>query len=240
MKRTYNLLEELEIVEEQIQSESLVNQAQNIISNSAKHEANIRFRLGRNSGSAERHLPLADERYFSTQAIRTICVKHRLRFLESKLFKGDIPQEAILEIKRLEAKLGTEYKRFKIVAPSERFRLKDSTKDPILLAQTEQDDYLFIHQWGNDMKWYQRLLYFPLSNIQNLAISAFALAFLVSLLIPYDAVPEYYARTSALSFVFRAIIFFTISGLIFTFSLMLGVLLEKDFSEDVWNDPYFN
>ncbi len=241
MKGSYNLLDELEIAEEQVQSTDLLREAQEIFKAEESREAAIRFRLGKELNSSQPKLErLSGERYFSTAAIKSICIKHRLRFLESKLFKGDIPQEAILQIKRLEEKQGSEFKAFKVIAPSERFRLKDSTKDPILLAQTENDDFLYIHQWGNDMKWYQRLLYFPLSNIQNLAITAFVVAFLASMIMPSDAIPEYYARTSALSFVFRAIIFFTISGLLFTLSLILGVLLEKEFSEDVWNDPYFN
>jgi hypothetical protein len=237
---SYNILSELQLQEDKVRSEEFLKQVEGIISLEEDRETDIRSRLGRSGKGDGIPHRLDGEQYFSTRAIQAICVKHRLRFLDSALFKGEIPYEAVQRIKSLEAKHEMKFKSFKIVAPGERFRLKDSKKDPILLAETENDDYLYIHQWGTDMKWYQRLLYFPLSNIQNLAISSFVVAFLLSFLVPSDVVPEFYLRTTALTILFRAIIFFTLSGLIFTFSLMLGVLLEKDFSEDVWNDPYFN
>ena len=120
MKGSYNLLDELEIAEEQVQSTDLLREAQEIFKAEESREAAIRFRLGKELNPQTKLERLSGERYFSTAAIKSICIKHRLRFLESKLFKGDIPQEAILQIKRLEEKQGSEFKAFKVIAPSER------------------------------------------------------------------------------------------------------------------------
>src|SRR5262249_7153047 len=41
---------------------------------------------------------------FELQEIRTVCIRYRLRFLDSSLFKNDFPYEAILRIKEFERK----------------------------------------------------------------------------------------------------------------------------------------
>lgn len=234
-----NILDELHKEELKNMELSSLIQAREILQNESLHEARILEDIeGKNKPD---RLPNSDGlSLFSEESIKNICVKYRLRFLDSSLFKGEIPYEAIQKVKQLEKKFGLELRSFKIIAPASRFSLKDSTKDPILLAKTVSGEYLFIHKWGKDMEWYHKLLYFPFSNIQNLAISAMLLALLVSVFIPNASAPDFYTRTTALLILYKSMIFFALTGLIFSASLALGIIFSKDFSDDVWNDKYFN
>ena len=45
---------------------------------------------------------LDQENIYHIDEIKKICIDYRLRFLDTKYFKGQIPQEAIVKIKKLE------------------------------------------------------------------------------------------------------------------------------------------
>ncbi len=234
-----NVLNEL-VKEQARESEnSVIDFAKFVLAKEGEREQRIKDDMKGTENNAPSIIN-GDYKLFSEETIKSICIKYRLRFLDSKLFKGDIPYEAIQKTKTLEKELNTELRSFKIVAPAARFALKDSTKDPILLAKTANGKYLYIHKWGNDMAWYQKLLKFPFSNIQNLAISSIILSLVISLLIPSAFTTEFYTRTEALMLLNKFMIFCGLSGLIFSASLALGIILSKDFSDDVWNDKYFN
>ena len=70
---------------------------------------------------------------FHSSTIKKICVKYRLRFLDSELFKGEYPQNITKIIRGLENKHNTKLKNFMIMAPSKLFKIK-SPDDPILFA----------------------------------------------------------------------------------------------------------
>ncbi|MEC9231348.1 MAG: hypothetical protein VX888_01530, partial [Bacteroidota bacterium] len=71
---------------------------------------------------------------YDIDAIKSIAVKYRLRFLPTKYFKNEIPQEAIFKTKNLEKKNNTSIKNFHILAPATSFDLEDVNKDPLLFA----------------------------------------------------------------------------------------------------------
>ncbi len=81
---------------------------------------------------------LESENIYHIEHIKQICIDYRLRFLDSKYFKGDIPPEAISKIKQLEKQHNSELTGFKIVAPSKLFKLKDKD-DPLLFVPLGND-----------------------------------------------------------------------------------------------------
>lgn len=108
--------------------------------------------------------------------IKHICVDYRLRFLDAKYFKGEIPQEAIHKIKHLEKTHKIEMKGFKIIAPSKLFKLEDKN-DPLLLAPIGNDYFYLIHKWGNDLHPLRKLLMWPFKNIVNLIVLVLVISF---------------------------------------------------------------
>ena len=107
---------------------------------------------------------------YDIDAIKSITVKHRLRFLPTKYFKNEIPQKLFLN-QRVREKNNTSIKNFHILAPVTSFDLEDVNKDPLLFAPLSNGKYLLIHQWGTDLSWFKRLTAIPLKSLETMLIS---------------------------------------------------------------------
>ena len=121
---------------------------------------------------------------YDLKSIKSIAVKYRLRFLPTKYFKNEIPQEAIFKTKSLEKKNNTSIKNFHILAPATSFDLEDVNKDPLLFAPLKNGKYLLIHQWGTDLAWYKKLFALPLRSLESILISIGFVALFLSLITP--------------------------------------------------------
>ncbi len=165
--------------------------------------------------------------------IKKICIDYRLRFLDSKYFKGDIPTEALATIKRLEEQHGIELKGFKIIAPSRLFKLKDKD-DPLLFASMGNNYFYLIHKWGNDLHPLRKVLVWPFKNIVNLALLVFVLSYLLTLIIPMGLFPP-----SNSGFEFWILFFFMFKS-ITAVVIFYGFALGKNFNPAIWNSKYFN
>ena len=121
---------------------------------------------------------------YDLKSIKSIAVKYRLRFLPTKYFKNEIPQEAIFKTKSLEKKNNTSIKNFHILAPATSFDLEDVNKDPLLFAPLKNGKYLLIHQWGTDLAWYKKLSALPLRSLESILISIGFVALLLSIITP--------------------------------------------------------
>ncbi|PCJ83076.1 MAG: hypothetical protein COA57_12080 [Flavobacteriales bacterium] len=233
-----NIVEELQKEREK----ALLDEVQRILLEDAITEGNITERIQKKSKEEASLLEISKVSHliFSKKEIKAICVKYRLRFLDSKRFKGKIPYEAILKVKEFERKHQTEVRYFKIIAPAESFKLEDNLKDPLLFAELGSGKYCLLHQWGSDMEWHQKLLLFPFRNIKTLGIYTASLAILITLFLPASFMPEFYQKTIGLVFFYKAFSCFILTGLLFTFSLIYGIKSSKDFSENVWESKYFN
>jgi hypothetical protein len=94
---------------------------------------------------------LSPARIFGRRAIRDLCVRYRLRFLPSALYKGEIPRQAIAAVRALESGTGQVLRGYHILAPARRFRLCDADADPLLFVRIGADRYYLIHRWGSDL-----------------------------------------------------------------------------------------
>lgn len=203
-------------------------------------EYNIRARVG--NSNCSNTLPqmkiksLDEERLFSIDEIRKICIKYRLRFLDSALFKGELPHEAVAKIKELEKVHGCVLQNFKIVAPSEMFRLEDCDKDPLLFVQLDNGIYYLVHHWGADLSWHRKLLVFPFRSFLTLTLSIFSVSVLLSLLIPTSFIEgtvmgdEGFARMTFFLWAFVSIVA-SVS--------YIGLAFFKNVSSRQWNSPFF-
>ncbi|WP_311196014.1 hypothetical protein [Antarcticibacterium sp. 1MA-6-2] len=64
---------------------------------------------------------LEGNQIFHISDIEQICTIYRLRFLNSALYKGEFPYEAVIKIKELEKKHNINLKGFKLMALSQSF-----------------------------------------------------------------------------------------------------------------------
>lgn len=206
----------------------------------ADWEKENRINLNLKNGSKTFFLPntvsLDSDKIFDLNTIKSLCTKYRLRFLPTKYFKANFPNEAISAIKEIERNHDTEIKNFMIIAPAGLFKLEDANKDPLLFVPLENDQFYLIHQWGNDLAWYRRFMVWPLKSFTRLVTSIILFSVLVSSLIPGFLI----SSTAS---------YFSFGRLVFAIWLMLSMgaivsflwfTLNQKFSEDGWNSHTFN
>lgn len=176
---------------------------------------------------------LETRKIYHIDQIKKICIDYRLRFLDSKYFKGKIPQEAISKIKVLEKQHGIEIKGFKIIAPSRLFKLEDKD-DPLLFAPLGNDYFYLVHKWGNDLHPLRKLLVWPFKDLLNLVALVLVLSYLATLLIPQGLFSKH---GSAIEF---WILFFFMFKCIAAVVIYYGFALGKNFNPGIWNNKYYN
>lgn len=225
---TVNLHEEL-IKSKKRKKPGLIAEVNMLLKREAENEENIVSRITGNNNESEFNLcDFAQENIYSLDQIKGLCIKYRLRFLDSKVFAGKIPYEAILKVKGLEKRTGKTLKNFKIIAPKELFKLKDKDSDPLLFLQLSDDKFYFIHKWGGEINRFRSLLASPLRSFMSMFWFLAGVALLFSLLIPT-------ASFDVFAFLFVHS-FLAICGI----TCMMVFMLRENFSDVEWNSKFFS
>jgi len=176
---------------------------------------------------------LETEKIYHLDQIQKICIDYRLRFLDLKYFKGQLPKAATKKIERLESAHETTIKGYKIMAPSKLFKLEDKD-DPLLFAPIGNGYFYLVHKWGNDLHPLRKALVWPFKNIVNLTITTLIVSYFVTLLVPEGLFAK---GASAIEF---WIIYFFMFKSIAAVVIFYGFALGKNFNPAIWNSKYFN
>ena len=227
MFKGVNIYEEL--VKEKIPSdESLLREASMILQKGKIIDEEIANRLSASASLHKKEYPISgnEQTIFAVEQIKSVCLKYRLRFLDSKFFKGAIPYEAILKIKEIERRHGSKFNEFKILAPARLFKLEDRNKDPLLFANLGNGKYLLIHKWGTDMSRMRKLLAFPLRTIRTFIFTLLSLSLLIA-----AAIPAGYAVRMFI-FLFSNLFFLSL------FAHVGYLRLNQNFSEFEWDSKF--
>ncbi|WP_299799891.1 hypothetical protein [uncultured Maribacter sp.] len=176
---------------------------------------------------------LESSKIYHIDEIKQICIDYRLRFLDTKYFKGTIPAEALSKIKSLEKEHNLEIQGFKIIAPSKLFKLEDKD-DPLLFAPIGNGYHYLIHQWGNDLHPLRKLLMWPFKSIVNLAILVLLMSFITTMLIPDGLFSK--TNSNAQFWILNFFMFKCIASVVIFYGFAMG----KNFNPAIWNSKYFN
>lgn len=230
---------EIELLSERnkfIGEQSLLAEIRNILVQDEEKRQAINEKLKAESSTKSNEFVfdfLETNKIFHISNIKSICIDYRLRFLESSLFKNEIPAEAISKIKALEKNHNTALDGFKIMAPSKLFHLKNFD-DPLLFVPIGNDYYYLIHKWGNDLSPFRKITMRPFRNLGSLVILLLIVSFAAAFLVPVDVLgqvtPDIF---HALSFLF---IFKALCGITIYYCFWKG----KNFNEEIWNSKYYN
>ncbi|QCX00216.1 hypothetical protein FGM00_08870 [Aggregatimonas sangjinii] len=218
------------------EGDKILDAVREILEKDAQKQTNIQKNLQGNTpvvGNAFDFDLLETDKIYHISQIKKICIDYRLRFLSSKYFKGEIPQEAFSKIKQIEKEHEIEVKGFKIVAPSKLFKLADKD-DPLLFAPIGNDYYYLIHKWGNDLHPLRKLLVLPFKNIVNLAVLVFLISCLCTALVPDGLFSKSGSGSE------KMVIFFFMFKCIASVVIFYGFALGKNFNPAIWNSKYFN
>lgn len=219
-----------------VSQENLITEVYAVLDLDTQHENQIQKALAKSQNHLQNNLSpdlLETNRIFNIKDIQKTCIDYRLRFLESSLFKGEIPHEAISKIKQLEKDHNTSLKGFMIMAPSKLFKL-ENYDDPILFAPIGNGYYYLIHQWGNDLSVWRKWLMYPFRNLDTIIVSTIIAAFLIALSFPESYFNPKYKMTQ---FIFLFFFMFKVIGFCLIF---FGVSKGKNFNSAIWDSRYIN
>ena len=167
---------------------------------------------------------------FHVEQIKKICIDYRLRFLDSNLFKNEIPSEAISKIRDLEKNHDAKLEGFKIVAPSKTFEL-ENYDDPLLFAPIGNNYYYLIHQWGNDLDPLRKLKVLPFKNLMNFVLFCVVISLGLTFLMPTEKLAQSVPLAPVLIFLFL------LKGVIASISYYF-FLSGKNFNSEIWNRKF--
>ncbi len=213
MKEVYNILSNVDDELERIE--------QNVITSNGRPNNNFKVNI------------LDSSKIYHVDEIKQICIDYRLRFLDTKYFKGPIPAEALSKIKSLEKEHNLEIQGFKIIAPSKLFKLEDKD-DPLLFAPIGNGYHYLIHQWGNDLHPFRKLLMWPFKSIVNLAILVLLMSTITTMLIPDGLFSK--TNSNAQFWILNFFMFKCIASVV----IFYGCAMGKNFNPAIWNSKYFN
>lgn len=217
-----------------INSEDIVGWAYSVLNDSTP-ETNILQRLSkspidRDINNFNINLVETNAIFHITQ-IRKICIDYRLRFLDTKYFKGQYPAEVVEKIQKIEADHNTVLDGFKIIAPSKLFTL-DKADDPLLFAPMGNGYYYLIHKWGTDLHPMRKIKYWSIKNVENFIVTLFVASILLTI-ITKDII---YDESANFGHLFMLFLFFLkgVLGMIFFYGAASG----KNFSQYAWQSRY--
>ncbi|MBK5191866.1 MAG: hypothetical protein JJE07_01420 [Flavobacteriaceae bacterium] len=213
---------------------ALMDEVQKILKEESAKDEKILNALQENCENESNHFDfLSTDKIFHISNIEKICIDYRLRFLNSSLFKGELPYEAISKIKQLEEEHKISLKAYKIMAPSQFFKLKNAD-DPFLFAPIGNQYYYLIHSWGRDLHPLRKLMMWPFKHLENFIVLLLLSSLILTALIPNGMFSP--QQTTSQFLIIYLFMFKWISGLAIFFGFKKG----KNFSSAVWNSKYFN
>lgn len=217
---------------------SLMQEVHELLADEAHRDDCLRAALR----GARKAVPVAlsnpdPDRVFSLSAIRELCIRYRLRFLEGALYKGAIPGQALYGMRQLERAVGDTVTSYMVMAPSAQFRLCDSEADPLLFVPLGNDKYYLVARWGNDLSPLRAAAFWVVRSPVHLAIAVLMAAVLLTASMPAtllgdEALPL--VNSKRLLFLFWSTM--VLSG----FTLFGWFAFFGQFSKEAWNSRFFN
>ena len=121
---------------------------------------------------------------YDLKSIKSIAVKYRLRFLPTKYFKNEIPQEAIFKTKSLEKKNNTSIKNFHILAPATSFDLRRCQQRSSTFCSSKKWQVFTNSPMGNRPSMVQKTICTSFRSLESILISIGFVALFLSLITP--------------------------------------------------------
>lgn len=178
---------------------------------------------------------LDSSRIYHLGHIKQLATEYRLRFLDAHLFKGEIPQEAISNLKAIQRRQTEDLSHFKIMAPASLFEMSYQDRDPMLFVPVGNNLYYLVHKWGGDMSWFRKILVYPFRNVGTLIRTMLIIAFLFQMAIPTSVMNGSYEGPSFTLRVWMTLhTFIALAGI----TAMLGYPSLKNFNSVLWNSKY--
>ncbi|MDI9342689.1 MAG: hypothetical protein QM534_19105 [Sediminibacterium sp.] len=170
---------------------------------------------------------------YTLSEIKKVAIDLKLRFLDSPLFKGEIPYEAVLKIADLNRTHAKDLSDFKILGTFQSFTNRRSEDQKALFVPTDGGNFYLIHTWGAPLKWHRKWLHWPLRSFENLFLTVLIITMILAAGIPtrlLSSEPEaVYWNGWRIAAFFHFLIFNMAVTAYVTFAF------SKNFQESTWN-----
>ena len=212
-------------------------QVRQIFNNESQKEASILKNIENGVGDGVNDFTfdlLDSSKIYHIDHIEQICIDYRLRFLDSKYFKGTIPDEALYKVKDLERQHNLTIDGYKIMAPSKLFKLENAD-DPLLFAPMGNDYFYLIHKWGNDLHPFRKLMMWSFKSFENLIVLTLLTSIILTALIPHGL----FTKEPITTTIFLLELFFMFKS-VAAVVLFYGFAKGKNFSSAIWKSKFYN
>lgn len=230
----YSLKKELDKFQAKLELSEVLSQLQ-IIENKPFLNQVITDRLKQSEGKKANYFQfdaLETDKIYHVDAIKKLCIDYRLRFLDTKYYKNEYPEETIEKIAAFEKLHETELHHFKILAPKSSFKL-DNYDDPLLFMALGNDYYYLLDYWGNDLHWSKKIVAWPMKSLMTLIVTTALLSLLSTNLL------HFVLGKTLTDVQFLIILLFSWKWII---AITFFFLIKKgnSVSEYNWNSPFYN
>ena len=171
---------------------------------------------------------------FHINDIKKTCIDYRLRFLNLKYFKGDIPGETKIKVNDFKKHHRQNSLDLKIMAPSKLFKLKNAD-DPLLFCSLGNEYFYLIDKWGNDLSFFRKISMWPFKSLTNILIFISITSIFITMLVP-EGIFVYDSSPNSEFFITYLFILKSVIAVVIFFGFSLG----KNFNTAIWNRKYFN
>jgi hypothetical protein len=222
--------------------DELFNEVSHILSFSERRETEVLSFFGANSvvatGVNAKYKEPTTNTVFSEEKIKALSIRHRLRFLSSKLYCGEIPYEVIACMKAFEHRFPNSDLEFHILAPAEFFLLKNAYASPLLFVKKRDGEYKLLCQWGDKLPWYIPILRYPMRDYKSMIVSSVFFGILMAISAALAGWMNY--PNLLKSIIVKVPILIVSAGTFSMIGLIYGLLTKTNFSSDNWQNRYFN
>jgi len=173
------------------------------------------------------------ENIFSINEIKEIAIKYRLRFVDSGIFKQELPYESLLKVQHINQAHKKELSGFKLLATTHFLKNKNTTDNTLLFVPTNLGNYYLVHLWGKKLKWNRALMNWPIRNIETLFLSLILATLLITLSLPTRLITL--DRKATYWCAYRIGIFFHLFIFNMGVTAYITFAFSKNLSSSVWN-----
>ena len=184
------------------------------------------------------HKPLVldTNRIFSIKDIKSVCIDFRLRFLDKKFYRAELPYDAHIKLTAFEIEIG-EPVSFKILTEAQNFKSTYPYTQQLLFADLGNGEFYFIHKWGNEFNDFRKYIAMPYKNIEFLFAVILMISSVLTIITPTNFITSK-PNMDYFSMIRLAFFFWCVVALSALFTYYI-VAIRKGMNSSEWDSATF-
>ena len=173
---------------------------------------------------------------FSINDIKNVCIDNRLRFLNKKNYKSELPYDAYIKCSAFEIRVNRNVDFF-ILTEANNFKANFPNSQHLIFADIGNGEFYFIKKWGNLFPNYRKFISKPFKNLENFTISIFLFALVLAIFTPTNFLTND-IHVGYFSMIRIAYYFWCVVALTSLFTYYL-VGIRKNLNSNEWDSTSF-